>query len=122
MLRAWEDSTIKQYNSTLKLWWSFNSTEKTDPFDVSVPKVLKFLSQRYKEGANYGTLNSTRSALAVISQENIGDNSLIKRFIKGSAKTRPCKPRYDSTWDVDLGCVQGALLTLPKSFTKPIAR
>lgn len=101
MLKAWEDSTIKQYNSTLRLWWKFNNEEKTDPFDLSIPKVLRFLSNRYQDGANYGTLNSSRSALAIISAENIRSNELIKKFIKGSSKTRPSKPRHDSTWDVD---------------------
>lgn len=101
MVKAWEDSTIKQYNSALRLWWNFNNKKNTDPFDVSIPKVLTFLTIRYKDGANYGTLNSTRSALAVISTEDIGTNDLVKKFIKGSSKARPNKPRYDSTWDVD---------------------
>lgn len=101
MLRAWEDSTIKQYNNTLRLWWNFNNEEKTDPFDISISKVLKFLTNRYQDGANYGTLNASRSALATIANEDIRTNELIKKFIKGSSKTRPSKPRYDSTWDVD---------------------
>ncbi|XP_067203951.1 uncharacterized protein [Linepithema humile] len=101
MLKAWEDSTIKQYNNALKLWWNWNSTQNTDPFDVSISKVLEFLTLRYQNGANYGTLNSSRSALATISTEDIGTNDLVKKFIKGSSKTRPNKPRYDSTWDVD---------------------
>lgn len=71
-MKAWEDSIIKQYNNTLKLWWDLNIKENTDPFDVSIPKVLKFLILRYKNGANYGTLNLSRSALAVISTEDVG--------------------------------------------------
>lgn len=37
----------------------------------------------------------------MISSEDISDNALISRFVKGCAKKRPSKPRYDSTWDVD---------------------
>lgn len=101
MLKAWEDSTIKQYNSTLKLWWSFNNREKTDPYDASIPKILHFLTERYQNGANHGTLNSARSALAIIATENIEANELIRKFLKGNSKTRPAKPRYDATWDVN---------------------
>lgn len=100
-MNAWEESTIKQYNSALALWWKFNIEENSDLFDVTVSKALKFLAKRYQEGANHGTLNSSRSALAAIAVEDIGNNELIKRFIKGSSKTRPSKPKYDSTWDVD---------------------
>lgn len=124
MLKAWEDSTIKQYNNALKLWWNWNSTQNTDPFDVSIPKVLKFLTLRYQNGANYGTLNSSRSALATISTEDIGTNDLVKKFIKGSSKTRPNKPRYDSTWDVDphikriTEVVSVRIINLKTAFTK----
>lgn len=101
MLKAWEDSTLKQYNNALALWWRFNNEANLDPFHVSAAKVLEFLTQRYKDGANYGTLNASRSALAVISSQDLGASELIRKFIRGSAKTRPCNPRYDSTWDVD---------------------
>ncbi|RLU26689.1 hypothetical protein DMN91_000486 [Ooceraea biroi] len=57
-------------------------------------------SEDTTEGANYGTLNSSRSTLTIISTEDIGANE-VKKFFKGSLKTRPHKPRYDSTWDVD---------------------
>lgn len=101
MLRAWENSTIKQYNNTLSLWWKFNNKKRSDPFDLATPKVLSFLTNRYQDGANYSTLNTARSALAIISTEDIGSDKLIKKFIKGSSKTRPSRPKYDSTWDVD---------------------
>ncbi|KMQ91451.1 tyrosine recombinase [Lasius niger] len=101
MLKAWEESTIKQYNSALRLRWNLNIKENSDLFDVSIPKVLKFLTIRYKEGANYGTLNSSGSALAIIATEDIRANDLVKKFFKGSLKTKPNKPRYESTWDVD---------------------
>lgn len=101
MIKAWESSTLKQYNSALHLWWNFNIKESSDPFEVSIQKVLTFLTVRYNEGANTGTLNSTRSALAALARDDIGNNDLVKRFMKGSFKTRPSKPKYDSTWDVN---------------------
>jgi len=81
MIKAWEDSIIKQYNNALRLWWDMNIKENTDPFDVSITKTLKFLTLRYQNGANYGTLNSSRAALLVISTENVGTNGLIKKLI-----------------------------------------
>lgn len=66
---------------------------------MTIAKVLKFLTEKYQDGANYGTLNSARSALAIIANMDIANNELVKKFIKGSGKTRSSRPRYDSTWD-----------------------
>lgn len=47
----------------------------------------------------YGSFNSYRSALALILPGDIGNNMIIKRFMKGVSKIRPQKPRYNFTWD-----------------------
>ncbi|XP_074115774.1 uncharacterized protein LOC141538290 [Cotesia typhae] len=95
------ESTLKNYNGTLKLWWRWNQENDEDPYAVSVEKVLKFLSERFSSGIGYSTLNSARAALSLISSEDITNNQLISRFIKGSSKIRPSFPKYESTWDVD---------------------
>lgn len=95
------ESTLKNYNGTLKLWWRWNQQINRDPFNVSVEKILKFLSERFDDGIGHSTLNSARAALSLISSENSTNNQLISRFIKGSSKIRPSLPKYESTWDVD---------------------
>ncbi|XP_044598715.1 uncharacterized protein LOC123274959 [Cotesia glomerata] len=95
------ESTLKNYNGTLKLWWRWNGQNDEDPYVVSVAKILKFLSERFDDGVGYSTLNSARAALSLISAEDVTNNQLISRFIKGSSKIRPSLPKYESTWDVD---------------------
>ncbi|CAD6215481.1 GSCOCG00011220001-RA-CDS, partial [Cotesia congregata] len=53
-----------------------------------------------EEGAQYSTLNTTRSTVALISAYDINEDGLITRFLKGVFKQRPTKPRYSTTWDV----------------------
>ena len=101
ILASLEESTLKQYNSTLKEWWKFCGGDDIDPLDASAENVLAFLSKRFQGGAKYGVLNSARAALALISSGDISNNLTISRFIRGAYKQRPSKPRYETTWDVD---------------------
>lgn len=60
--------------------------------------MLKFLAARFEEGAAYGTLNTERSAINLLSSIDLGKDSLIARFFKGVFKRRPLKPKYDVIW------------------------
>ena len=62
--------------------------------------MLKFLSERFQLGASYGTLNSFRSAISLISSDKIGEQMDISRFMRGVAKLRPSRPKYAVTLDV----------------------
>lgn len=92
-------STLKQYNCALKAWWQFCHSISHDVFKLSVPIVLTFLTEQSNKGAAYGSLNSARSALALLLSERLSSNSSIKRFFKGIAHLKPPRPRYDWTWD-----------------------
>ncbi|XP_074107217.1 uncharacterized protein LOC141532667 [Cotesia typhae] len=96
-----EDSTLKQYNGTLNLWWQWNQQASEDPFEVLISKTLKFLSERFEQGIGHSALNAARAALSLISSIDIANNALVTRFIKGTYKMRPSLPKYHSTWDVD---------------------
>lgn len=61
--------------------------------------ILSFLTKRFKEGASYGTLNSTKSTISLISLRNISSDTVISRFFKGIFKQRPTRPKYSSIWD-----------------------
>ncbi|XP_044597491.1 uncharacterized protein LOC123274057 [Cotesia glomerata] len=95
------ESTIKQYNSALKDWWTFSKKKGHDPFCIEANSVLEFLSEKFRDGAAYGTLNTARSAISLISTQDITNNPIISRFFKGIFKLRPIKPKYDSTWDTE---------------------
>ncbi|KXZ75752.1 hypothetical protein TcasGA2_TC031735 [Tribolium castaneum] len=50
-------------------------------------------------GASYNTLNTCRSALALLLSPEVGKDHRIKRFLKGVYRIKPSKPKYDVTWD-----------------------
>lgn len=93
-------STRKQYQSSLRRWKQFCVDNQVSMHQASSTDVIKFLTERYSEGASYGTLCSDRSAIALISQHEIGKDNLICRFLRGVYKNKPSKPKYDTTWDV----------------------
>lgn len=93
------NSTIKQYNSGLKLWWEFCKHENKNILSVSVPHVLKFLTLYFNKGASYGTLNSYKCAIAQIAGLDFANDFRLKRFFKGVFNLRPNRPRYNETWN-----------------------
>lgn len=98
-LASLSDSSLRQYEGTLKKWWAFCHRSNTRVFEAQIADVLKFLTNEFENGAAYGSINSARSAIALILGPEIGINPLIKRFCKGVSKLRPAKPKYDRIWD-----------------------
>ncbi|XP_071578071.1 uncharacterized protein [Temnothorax nylanderi] len=96
------ESTHKQYAGPLKQWWSFCSSRGLDPYQPEEGNVIQFLTKKFEKGAAYGSLNSARSAISLISERNLGQNRNIARFFKGVFMLRPVKPKYDRIWDVDI--------------------
>ena len=98
-LSSLTNSSLKQYETCLKKWWSFCKERKISPFDNSVENVLTFLTLIHDQGAAYSSINCYRSAIALIIGPEIGQDNRVKRFFQGLSKLRPPKPKYDSTWD-----------------------
>lgn len=48
---------------------------------------------------SYSSLNTIRSALALLISPRVGEDHQIKRFFKGVSKLRPPLPKYIVTWD-----------------------
>lgn len=85
------------------MWWEYCSLKNLNPYTANVSNVIEFLQHLFENrAAAYGSLNSHRSALSLILPGNIGENSLLKRFMKGTFKKRPPKPRYNTTWDPEV--------------------
>lgn len=101
MLDSITESTVKQYEGCLKRWLSFADQERVDAFNPQNTDVIKFLTKRFNEGAKYGTINSTRAAISLISQNSFSKDALISRFIRGIFKRRPARPKYSETWDTE---------------------
>jgi len=68
-------------------------------YSPSVTQVLEFLAQELPNISSYSSLNTMRSAISLISHNEIGNHSIIRRFYKGVASIKPPRPRYDFVWD-----------------------
>jgi len=73
-----------------------------DPYQGRPADVLSFLTALYQQGAAYGTLNSTRSALALLVDFDLAADKSIARFFKGVFRLRPPLPRYEDIWDAEI--------------------
>ncbi|XP_044591535.1 uncharacterized protein LOC123269765 [Cotesia glomerata] len=101
MLDSITESTVKQYEGCLKKWLFFADQERIDAFNPQNTDVIKFLADRFSKGAKYGTINSTRAAISLISQNNLSKDVMISRFIRGTFKKRPTRPKYAETWNTE---------------------
>lgn len=100
LLASLAESTWKQYAGPLGQWTQFCHESHKNPYSADANEILEFLKERYNAGASYGTLNSTRAAISLISVKDVTNDKVISRFFKGIFRLRPIKPRYDETWDV----------------------
>ena len=84
------------------MWWNFCEQKGLNPYDAEDRAILEFLAERFNAGAAYGTLNTARSAISLISLRDLANSNVINRFFKGAFRLRPTAPRYNSTWDVNI--------------------
>ena len=94
---------MKQYNSGLRQWYLFCSVnEEFEYFNPTRFSPLKFLKSKFDEGSTYGTLNTYRSAISLLSPNKIGEDVMVCKFLKGIYKLKPTEPKYTFTWDISL--------------------
>lgn len=83
----------------------FCTSRQINPFGPSVNNVLDFLTVLFHSGLGYSSMNLARSALSsfiTLNGDTIGNNCLIRRFLKGVFQKRPALPKYAFTWDVSV--------------------
>lgn len=102
MMNSLSHNSIKQYNVYLKKWHDYCIQNKVDLYFATIPEILIFLTILYNTGAQYGSLNTCRSALSLVIGEHVGLDQNVKRFFKGIFRSRPPKPKYDTSWDPSL--------------------
>ena len=93
------EATYKQYGKPIRLWWTFAQQISSDWFAPDISRVLDFLATLSESIATYGTLNSYRFAISLVTNVNLGSDERIKRFCKGVSVLKPSKPKYVLTWD-----------------------
>lgn len=99
LIASLTESSITQYGSGFKLWWEFCTKKNLNCFETNADNVLQFLALLFHSGMSYSSLNTVRSAVALVAAPDIGQDYQIKRFFRGVFKLRPSKPRYRVTWD-----------------------
>ena len=68
--------------------------------------MLKYLTDSFHKGNSYGTLNTYRSAVSLTSPDNIGQDSLISRFLKGVFRLKPTVTSSALLKGVDLSTIR----------------
>lgn len=101
MLASLSNNTYKQYDGSIKAWINYCNIHNYEYTKASIPVIIHFLTEVFDKGAKYGTINSYKSALALLLGNNLEDERL-KRFMKGVFKLRPTNPKYNVTWDPNI--------------------
>ncbi|KMQ84076.1 reverse transcriptase and recombinase [Lasius niger] len=70
-------------------------------FTPQINQVIDWLTEKYKAGASYGTLNTCRSALSLICGDRVGKNPIISRFLKGVFNEKPTRAKYQRIYDLE---------------------
>ncbi|XP_077270185.1 uncharacterized protein LOC143901633 [Temnothorax americanus] len=99
MLASLAPATIQQYSRPLRSWWFFCKSRQIDLFCPKAEDFLAFLSKELDSVGSYSALNTSRSAISLISANKIGDHPLVRRFCKGAGILKPPHPKYDFIWD-----------------------
>jgi site-specific recombinase XerD len=122
-------STNKQYDCHLASFKRFCTENNiTDYLHVKAETVIEFLTNLFKQGKSYSTINSARSALSHFvtlhgSTWDAGKHPLTAQFMRGVYKLRPPTPKYNSTWDAKvvldyLGKIKNAECSLKEITSK----
>ncbi|XP_067204258.1 uncharacterized protein [Linepithema humile] len=98
LLASLSEATIKQYSYPLQIWWNFCQRHQMPLFSPSVSQMLEFLAHELPH-ISFSSLNTMRSAVSLISNNEIGNHPMVRRFCKGVAVLKPPRPRYDYVWD-----------------------
>ena len=92
----WEQK--KGYNSHVERFVKFCRERYTDPIQATTEMGIEFLTEYFKTGVGYSSVNSARSALPSIIKPAcnapFGKSPLVCRLLKGVFNIRPALPRY----------------------------
>lgn len=99
MLASITDSSFKQYESCFRKWWNFCTKNNIDPFTISIPHILTFLTELFNGNLSSATINCYRSAVSMLVGREVARDDRVARFFQGLYNLRPSNPKYETTWD-----------------------
>ena len=104
LLSSWRPKTKSNYNSLFAKWSCWCTERNRDPTMGPVEDIINFLAQLFKEGYQYWSLNSCRSATSAVHSkvdgQSVGQHPLVTRMLKGIYNEIPPLARYSTFWDV----------------------
>jgi len=68
----------------------------------SINMILDFLATLFNSGIGYTARSALSSFLMLNEQVSVGNNTLVKRFMRGFVLLKPSLPRYNFTCDVSI--------------------
>ena len=87
IIASWKKSTVVNYEYYIKKWYSFCQKKKIDYLCANEALIVEFLNELSKMGLSYGTINSSRTALATVLWDRDGlalsQHRIVKSFMKG---------------------------------------
>lgn len=98
-LASLTDATIQQYSKPLRDWWAYCHSSAVSLFSPTPSQFLEFLARELTRVKSFSSINNIRSAISLITHDEIGKHALVKRFCKGAGVLKPPRPRYDYIWD-----------------------
>lgn len=102
ILNSIRDSTKSQYLPYIKEF--INREGRLE--DTTPTHLIRYLTSLYDRGLSYSTINTARSAISTVCHtlynKQLGNDILVKRFMKGTFNMRPSLPRYAQTWDPEI--------------------
>ena len=93
---SWRKGTAGAYNSAWKLCSSWCGQRKVDPFCSTVASIADYLTELFKKGRSYHTVNVHRSAISAfhrpIDGVKVGEHDLVCRVLNACFNARPPQP------------------------------
>ena len=103
---SWRKGTQISYATAWGKWCGWCDRRETDPVSAPVKYLLDFITEEFKNGKQYSTLNTYRSAISAthvgFSGTPAGQHPLVCRLLQGIFNSRPAMPKNVTLWDVEI--------------------
>ena len=103
---SWRKGTQKSYATAWGKWCGWCDRRETDPVSAPMKYLLDFITEEFKNGKQYSTLNTYRSAISAThvgySGTPAGQHPLVCRLLQGIFNSRPPMPKNVTLWDVEI--------------------
>ncbi|CAC5406722.1 unnamed protein product [Mytilus coruscus] len=104
--KAWRPGTQFSYKSSWRKWVSWCNEQSVNPFQAPLATVIEFLTKLFKDGLQYRTINTYRSAISknhpLIDSLQVGKHPLIIRHMRAIFNESTPTSKYEFSWDVDI--------------------